>query len=106
MAEEKDTVEAARPTGKRPTGKREVAGAPATTKSKPARVKDTNQLSTRNPITFLKQVVEELRKVIWPTGRQMVTYTLVVLFFLIFMMALVWGIDTLAGLGIRSVFQK
>lgn len=106
MAEEKHTVEAARPTGKRPAGKRESAGAPATTKSKPVRTKDTNELSTRNPLTFLKQVVEELRKVIWPTGRQMVTYTLVVLLFLAFMIALVWGVDTLAGLGIRSVFQK
>lgn len=51
----------------------------------------------RNPFAFvfnyLKQVVGELRKVIWPNRKQMVTYTAVVLAFLVFMMALVAGSD-------------
>jgi preprotein translocase subunit SecE len=46
-----------------------------------------------NPIVFvynyLKQVVAEMRKVIWPNRRQMLTYTSVVLAFLAFMVALV-----------------
>jgi preprotein translocase subunit SecE len=46
-----------------------------------------------NPIVFLynylKQVVAEMRKVIWPNRKQMVTYTSVVLAFLAFMVALV-----------------
>jgi preprotein translocase subunit SecE len=46
-----------------------------------------------NPIafvyTYLKQVVAEMRKVIWPNRRQMITYTGVVLAFLAFMVALV-----------------
>jgi len=46
-----------------------------------------------NPIVFvynyLKQVVAEMRKVIWPNRKQMVTYTSVVLVFLAFMVALV-----------------
>jgi preprotein translocase subunit SecE len=33
---------------------------------------------------FLKEVVSELRKVIWPTRKQMITYTAVVLVFLAF----------------------
>jgi len=43
--------------------------------------------------TFLKQVVAELRKVIWPNRKQMVSYTTVVLVFLVFMVALIGGVD-------------
>ena len=50
-----------------------------------------------NPITFvltyIKQVIAELRKVIWPNRKQMVTYTTVVLVFLAFMVALIGGVD-------------
>lgn len=46
-----------------------------------------------NPFVFvfnyLKQVVAEMRKVIWPNRKQMVSYTTVVLVFLAFMVALV-----------------
>ena len=52
---------------------------------------------SRNPITFvwnyLKQVVAELRKVIWPNRKQMVSYTAVVLVFLAFMVALIGLVD-------------
>jgi preprotein translocase subunit SecE len=53
--------------------------------------------SRQNPITFVvtyvKQVIAELRKVIWPNRKQMVTYTSVVLIFLAFMVALIGGVD-------------
>ncbi|MBY0442972.1 MAG: preprotein translocase subunit SecE [Mycobacteriaceae bacterium] len=42
---------------------------------------------------YLKQVVAELRKVIWPSRKQMLTYTSVVLVFLAFMVALVGLVD-------------
>jgi len=49
--------------------------------------------SSANPIIFvynyIKQVVAEMRKVIWPNRKQMLTYTSVVLVFLAFMVALV-----------------
>ena len=52
---------------------------------------------SRNPFLFvwnyLQQVVAELRKVIWPNRKQMVTYTIVVLLFLAFMVALIGGVD-------------
>ncbi|MCG5431928.1 preprotein translocase subunit SecE [Mycobacterium sp. MYCO198283] len=52
---------------------------------------------SRNPllfvVTYIKQVVAELRKVIWPNRKQMVSYTTVVLVFLAFMVALVFGVD-------------
>ena len=52
---------------------------------------------SRNPFTFvwnyLKQVVAELRKVIWPNRKQMINYTAVVLVFLAFMVALIGLVD-------------
>ena len=93
-----------RPTGKRP--RRDTSGdesAPATdakaTKNgdgkKPKAAKKSGP--SRNPIafviTYLKQVVAELRKVIWPNRKQMVSYTTVVLIFLAFMVALIGGVD-------------
>jgi preprotein translocase subunit SecE len=50
-----------------------------------------------NPIAYvynyLKQVVAELRKVIWPNRKQMMTYTSVVLTFLVFMVTLIGLVD-------------
>ena len=39
--------------------------------------------------TFVRQVLAELRKVIWPTRRDLITYTAVVLVFVLFMVAVV-----------------
>ena len=44
-------------------------------------------------VTYLRQVVAELRKVIWPNRKQMVSYTTVVLVFLAFMVALIGLVD-------------
>ena len=53
--------------------------------------------ATRNPFlyvwNYLRQVIAELRKVIWPNRKQMVSYTSVVLVFLIFMVSLIGGVD-------------
>lgn len=50
-----------------------------------------------SPITFYRQVVAELRKVVWPTRPQVVNYFFVVLTFVLIMMAIVAGLDF--GLG-------
>lgn len=64
-------------------------GAKAKKAAKPKKSAD----SRANPFLFvynyLKQVVAEMRKVIWPNRKQMLTYTSVVLAFLAFMVALV-----------------
>jgi preprotein translocase subunit SecE len=103
----------------RPTGKRSRRGAvsdadgvdtdtAAGPDSKAAVTKNGAGIATRaakkeagrpraNPFAFvwnyLKQVVAELRKVIWPNRKQMVSYTTVVLIFLAFMVALIAGVD-------------
>jgi preprotein translocase subunit SecE len=63
---------------------------------KPKKVPKPGTEST-NPVVYvynyLKQVVAELRKVIWPNRKQMGTYTSVVLAFLIFMVTLIGLVD-------------
>ncbi len=45
------------------------------------------------PALFTRQVVAELRKVIWPTRNELATYTAVALVFIIFMSAIVLTLD-------------
>jgi preprotein translocase subunit SecE len=42
---------------------------------------------------FYRQVVAELRKVVYPTQEQLVTYFIVVMVFVIVLMAIVAGLD-------------
>jgi preprotein translocase subunit SecE len=45
------------------------------------------------PALFFRQIVGELRKVIWPTRKELVTYTVVCLTFVIFMVIVVTSLD-------------
>ncbi len=64
-------------------------------------IRPTRTPSDRRPTTsgrpslglFFRQVIAELRKVIWPTRDQLVTYFMVVLVFVLFMIALVSVLD-------------
>lgn len=53
---------------------------------------------------FLRQVINELKKVVTPTRKELITYTAVVLVFVIIMMALVSGLDFLFGYLVAYVF--
>ena len=57
-----------------------------------------------SPVTFLRQVIAELRKVVWPTRPMVVNYFFVVLVFVIFMMAIVAGLDFAFGKAMFKVF--
>ena len=45
------------------------------------------------PALFLRQVTVELRKVIWPTRRELRTYTIVALAFVLVMVVIVTSLD-------------
>ena len=45
------------------------------------------------PALFFRQMVAELRKVIWPTRKELVTYTVVCLVFVLFMVVIVTSLD-------------
>ena len=53
---------------------------------------------------FLREVVAELRKVIWPARNQMITYTIVVIVFVVIMVALTAGLDVLFAKGVLTIF--
>ncbi|MYR08583.1 preprotein translocase subunit SecE [Gordonia sp. SID5947] len=63
---------------------------------------------SRNPFVriwvFLQQVVAELKKVIWPTRSEMITYTIVVLIFVIVMTAFISGLDLAFAKGVLWLF--
>jgi preprotein translocase subunit SecE len=54
--------------------------------------------------TFYRQVVAELRKVVYPTQEQLVTYFIVVMVFVIFMMTFVSLLDLGFGKLVFAVF--
>jgi preprotein translocase subunit SecE len=55
---------------------------------------------------FLRQVINELRKVVTPTRRELVGYTGVVLVFVVIMMALVYGLDYVFAFAVNFAFGK
>ena len=83
----------------RPSGKRQVAGQ-ATTAAATSRSKAPEVTAI---FDFFRGVFSEIGKVIWPTGREMVNYTLIVLAFLIFMIALIAGVDWVATFLLHKI---
>jgi preprotein translocase subunit SecE len=55
--------------------------------------------------TFYRQVVAELRKVVYPTQEQLVTYFIVVMAFVVFMMVLVSLLDLAFGKLSFAIFN-
>ena len=49
--------------------------------------------SRTTPALFFRQIVAELRKVIWPTRKELVTYTRGLLTFVVFMVIIVTILD-------------
>jgi preprotein translocase subunit SecE len=64
--------------------------------------KTDDEAKRTSPVTFLRQVMAELRKVVWPTQEQLITYFIVIMVFVIFVMALVSLLDI--GFG-RLAFE-
>jgi preprotein translocase subunit SecE len=62
----------------------------------------------RGPVSrigrFIREVIAELGKVIWPTRKELVTYTLVVIIFVSIMVALVAALDIAFAKGVLTVF--
>jgi preprotein translocase subunit SecE len=53
---------------------------------------------------FFRQVIAELRKVIWPTRDQLVTYFMVVLAFVLFMILFVSVLDYVFNTAMFKIF--
>jgi preprotein translocase subunit SecE len=57
-----------------------------------------------SPATFYRQVVAELRKVVWPTQQQLITYFVVVLVFVAVVMTIVSLLDLGFGKLVFALF--
>ncbi len=76
------------------------SGSAAKRRGKPGAVKGART----TPALFVRQVVAELRRVIWPTRRELITYTTVALVFVLIMVAIVTGLDYLLTKAVLAVF--
>jgi preprotein translocase subunit SecE len=56
------------------------------------------------PAQFLREVRQELRKVAWPSRRELVAYTIVVLVSVAVLTSFVFGLDALISKGVLIVF--
>jgi preprotein translocase subunit SecE len=45
------------------------------------------------PARFIRESVSEMRKVLWPSRNELVTYSIVVIVFVVIMVAIVAGLD-------------
>ena len=95
-----------------PTGKRQLRGAAPVSsdsyeaKRAPALVDADGEKTGKGVAAFPGEVASEMRKVIWPTGRQMLNYTLIVFAFLVVLTIFVWGIDALSAWVIRWIIIR
>ena len=76
--------------------------APAARPSKAARRSSGGPLARLS--RFFREVIAELGKVIWPTRKELVTYTIVVSVFVSIMMATVTGLDIAFAKTVTWVF--
>ena len=75
------------------------------TQSRPIRSTSPSGDNKRtSPATFYRQVVAELRKVVWPTQQQLITYFVVVLVFVLAVMTIVSLLDLGFGKAVFAIF--
>ncbi len=67
-------------------------------------VRSRQRQERTSPITFYRQVVAELRKVVWPSQQQLVTYFFVVMVFVLVMIAIVSVFDLAFGKAVFAIF--
>ncbi len=75
----------------------------ATRKRSAAQATTTHEKRT-TPAQFVRESVEELKKVVWPTLSQWQQYFVVVLVFVLFMIAIVSLLDLGFGAGLLQLF--
>jgi preprotein translocase subunit SecE len=70
--------------------------------------KAADKKDRRGPIAslvlFVRQVISELRKVVRPTRQELVTYSTVVVVFVLIIMAFIFGVDWVTGRGVMALF--
>ncbi len=78
--------------------------AASSSKGSPAEKKTPRRGFVGRIMLFIRQVLAELGKVVTPTRRELVRFTITVLVFVVIMMLIVTALDLLFGAGAVSVF--
>ena len=86
-------------------GERRVSDSKAVRGPRDERERGREADKRTSPAVFYRQVVAELRKVVWPTQEQLVTYFFVVMVFVLFMIGLVSLLDLGFGKLVFWVFS-
>ena len=58
----------------------------------------------RGPTRFVRESVSELRKVLWPSRNELVTYSIVVIIFIAVLVAIVAGLDVGCAKLVLKIF--
>ncbi|GAA2865248.1 hypothetical protein GCM10010517_24560 [Streptosporangium fragile] len=66
--------------------------------------KPSGEKKRTSPALFYRQVVAELRKVIWPKRKELVSYTIIVLVFVLILVGIVSALDALFTEGVLRIF--
>ena len=96
--------------GSTPSGPVSGGGTATGVKGAPTPSRESRSTTTAgSPVArlqrFLREVVAELRKVHWPSRRQIVVYTFVVLVFVTFMVTLVYLLDLAFAKAVFAIFS-
>jgi preprotein translocase subunit SecE len=62
-------------------------------KAKEKEQKQLKKKKLKSPARFFKEIYSELKKVTWPTPKDLITYTLAVITFILLMGVITYGID-------------
>jgi preprotein translocase subunit SecE len=81
----------------------ETRGSTATPERGRSRKEERPSLPGRISL-FYRQIIAELRKVIWPTRNELITYTSVVVVFVTIIIAIVFTLDYLFGKAVLKIF--
>ena len=80
--------------------------AKAVAKKEPAKVQKASASDRAGSVSkYLRGVQSELKKVHWPTRKEVVTYTAVVLASVVAVAAVIWVVDSLLSLGVRAIIS-
>jgi preprotein translocase subunit SecE len=82
----------------------ETRDSTATPEQRPGVTKDRRPGLPARIGLYYRQVVAELRKVVWPSRQQLVTYTMVVIVFVTVMIGIVALLDFVFSKGVLAVF--
>nr|WP_122013071.1 preprotein translocase subunit SecE [Maliibacterium massiliense] len=78
-----------------------MASAKTEKKDKVAKKGAAPKKKRRNPIRYIKDVISELKKVTWPTKKELASYVTAVIVFVALFTLIIWLMD----LAVTPVFQ-